>query len=55
MARGKKSTSIRVDPELWERLREAAELDRRSISRAVEEAIEAYIRKVERQKGKAAA
>ena len=46
------STSIRVDAALWERLKEMAELDRRSTSRAVEEAIELYIKKVGRERGK---
>ncbi len=54
MAAEKKSTSIRIDPVLWEKLKEAAELDRRSVSRAVEEAVEAYIRKVQRSKKAAA-
>ena len=54
MASGKKNTSIRIDQALWEQLKEAAELDRRSVSRAVEEAVEAYIKKVMRQKKAAA-
>ena len=54
MASEKKSTSIRIDPALWDQLKEAAEIDRRSVSRAVEEAIEAYIRKVQRSKKAAA-
>ena len=56
MARGQRiSTSLRLPPELWERVKRAAELDKRSVTRAVEAALEAYCLKVERAaKGKAA-
>ena len=47
--------SFRISPELVERLRAAAELDRRSMTKALEEAIEMYCEKVERERGKEAA
>lgn len=51
----KKKTSILIDPALWERVKDAAKADRRSASQAVEEALETYCRKVERERGKDAA
>ena len=53
--RATKTTSLRLPPELWQRVKQAAELDRRSVTRAVEVALEDYCRKVERASKKEAA
>ena len=51
----RKMTGFRLQEHLIERLRTAAELDRRSMTKALEEAIEMYCEKVERERGKEAA
>jgi predicted DNA-binding protein len=51
--RGTPPRSFRLDPALVERLREAAGRDNRNMTQAVAEAIELYIRKVDRERGKA--
>jgi hypothetical protein len=55
MAEQKRMTGFRLPVPLIERLREAAELDRRSMTRALEEAIEMYCDRVDRERGNAKA